>query len=96
MSFKSEIEKEVKFYNDLMNYLPPNEAQLDEKVQTNENDAQKDQNKNHSEKSQQFNQKQRNQQKQKPKFKRPPIRPGFEGAKVIKKKRDDSSKQNKK
>ena len=94
MSLREELEKEAKFYRDLMNYLPPNEAQFEDKVTPKEESSEQKQNfqNQQTNKSQPFNKNQRNPPKQKQKPKRPPVRPGFEGAKIIRKKRDDKTK----
>ena len=91
MSSITDLEKECSFFDGLMIYLPPNEAQLEEKVQENEDEEDSKKKQERQERNQNFAQKQRNQQKQNPQKRKPPKRPGFEGAKIIKKKREENS-----
>ncbi|EAY10506.1 hypothetical protein TVAG_484170 [Trichomonas vaginalis G3] len=85
MASIEEIEKERDFYDALMVYLPQNESQMDVPPANPTNNQEKTEN-TQKPKPQQQN---KNVPKQKPKNKFNPIRPGFEGPKFIKKKRED-------
>ena len=91
MSSTADLEKECSFFNDLMVYLPPNEAQLEEKVPITEDEQEPKNKQIKQETKQNVSQKQHDNQKQNPQKRKPPKRPGFEGAKIIKKKREENS-----
>lgn len=91
MASIEELEKERQFYDSLMAFLPANETDFE--VQPHQKPENPPKQKEENIPKPKPVQQNRNMPKQKPKNKPNPIRPGFEGPKFIKKKREEKNRK---